>query len=209
MTERVVRENCEPNQKTQIGSDLWGSKSVKSDAVVLTSADTQVEQREPVSALDASVPGADAIGPNVERCSAVSRRGNGGASAPGVDAASSTDSCKHSAPEKLVCSRAAGLHSEAAHNQSGHDCVRPRVDPAADQKEDLSTAEPGQKRHAEPGDAHENRTMQASQPALGSVKDRAATSSIGQADTATGDNHRDPECLDAYGFWSPVSEDGA
>ncbi|GMF55523.1 unnamed protein product [Phytophthora fragariaefolia] len=136
-TVRVVREKCEPNQKTQIRSDSRGSRNVKSDAVVSTVVDIQVEQGEPVtkdSELDASAPGADAFGPNIKGRSAVRRRGKRGASAPGADAASS-----------------AGV----------------------------------------------------------SVRDRDAASSACRAATATGDNRRDPECLDAYGFWSPVSEDGA
>ncbi|KAE9031895.1 hypothetical protein PR003_g13553 [Phytophthora rubi] len=44
----------------------------------------------------------------------------------------------------LACSRAAGLHDEAVRGQAGLDCVRPRVEPAGDQKEDLSAARPGQ-----------------------------------------------------------------
>ncbi|KAE8966624.1 hypothetical protein PR002_g28313 [Phytophthora rubi] len=44
----------------------------------------------------------------------------------------------------LACSRAAGLHEEAIRDQAGLDCVRPRVEPAGDQKEDLSAAGPGQ-----------------------------------------------------------------
>ncbi|KAE8956210.1 hypothetical protein PR001_g31813, partial [Phytophthora rubi] len=40
--------------------------------------------------------------------------------------------------------RAAGLHDEAVCDQAGLDCVRPRVEPAGDQKEDLSAAGPGQ-----------------------------------------------------------------
>ncbi|GMF33975.1 unnamed protein product [Phytophthora fragariaefolia] len=48
-TERIVREKCEPNQKTQIRSDSRGSRSVKRDAVVLAVVDTQVEQQEPVT----------------------------------------------------------------------------------------------------------------------------------------------------------------
>ncbi|GMF36225.1 unnamed protein product [Phytophthora fragariaefolia] len=48
-TARVVREKCEPNQKTQIRSDLRGSRSVKVDAVVATVVDTQVEQEWPVT----------------------------------------------------------------------------------------------------------------------------------------------------------------
>ncbi|GMF53875.1 unnamed protein product [Phytophthora fragariaefolia] len=91
-TERVVREKCEPNQKTQIRSDLRGSRSVKGDEVVSTVVDTQVEQEWPVtegSDLGASAPGADAIGPNIKGRSAVRRRGKRGASAPGADAASS------------------------------------------------------------------------------------------------------------------------
>ncbi|KAE9259852.1 hypothetical protein PR003_g34606 [Phytophthora rubi] len=44
----------------------------------------------------------------------------------------------------LACSRAAGLHDEALRDQAGLDCVRPRVEPAGDQKEDLSATGPGQ-----------------------------------------------------------------
>ncbi|GMF53057.1 unnamed protein product [Phytophthora fragariaefolia] len=137
-TERVVGEKCEPNQKTQIRSDLRGSRSVKGDAIVST-VDTQVEPEEPVtdgSGLCASAPGADAISPNMKGRSAVRRRGKRGASAPGADAA----------------------------------------------------------------------TRQAAQV---SVRDRDATSRVCRADTATGDKRRDTECLDAFGYWSPVSEDGA
>ncbi|GMF63013.1 unnamed protein product [Phytophthora fragariaefolia] len=100
-TERVVREKCEPKQKTQIRSDLRGSRSVKSDAVVSTIVNTQVEQKEPVteeSELDASAPEADAFGRNVEGRSAVRRRGNRGASAPEADAVSSAEDCKRPAP---------------------------------------------------------------------------------------------------------------
>ncbi|KAE8885762.1 hypothetical protein PF003_g30003 [Phytophthora fragariae] len=42
------------------------------------------------------------------------------------------------------CLRAAGLHDEAVRDQAGLDCVRPRVEPAGNQKENLSTAGPGQ-----------------------------------------------------------------
>ncbi|GMG18043.1 unnamed protein product [Phytophthora fragariaefolia] len=132
-TERAVREKCEPNQKTQIRSDLRGSRSVKGDAAVSTVVDPQVEHEWPDtegSDLGASAPGADAIGPNVNGHSAARRRGKRGASAPGADAASFADGCKRPAPEMLACSRAAGLHDEAVHNQAGLDCVRPRDDPA-------------------------------------------------------------------------------
>ncbi|GMF57253.1 unnamed protein product [Phytophthora fragariaefolia] len=84
-TERVVREKCEPNQRTQIRSDLRGSRSVKGDAAVSTVVDTQVEQEWPVtegSDLGASAPGANAIGPNIKGRSAVRRREKRGASAP-------------------------------------------------------------------------------------------------------------------------------
>ncbi|GMF43962.1 unnamed protein product [Phytophthora fragariaefolia] len=94
--ERVVREKCEPNQKTQTQSDLRGSRSVNSAAVVSAVVDTQVEQEKPVTK------GSDL-----------------GASAPGADAASRADGCKCPAPEMLACSRAAGLHDEAIHNQAG------------------------------------------------------------------------------------------
>ncbi|GMF62169.1 unnamed protein product [Phytophthora fragariaefolia] len=146
-TERVVREKCEPNQKTQIRSDLRGSQSVKGDAAVSTVVDKQVEQEWPVtegSDLGAPAPGADAIGPNIKGRSAVRRRGKRGASAPAADAASNADGCKHPAPEMLACSRAAGLHDEAVHSQAGLDCARPRGDPAGDRKKDLSTAGPRQ-----------------------------------------------------------------
>ncbi|GMF54513.1 unnamed protein product [Phytophthora fragariaefolia] len=41
-----------------------------------------------------------------------------------------------------------------------------------------------------------------------SVRNRDAASGVCRADTATGDNRQDPESLDAYGYRSPVSEDG-
>ncbi|GMF60006.1 unnamed protein product [Phytophthora fragariaefolia] len=142
-TERVVREKCEPNQKPQIRSDLRGSRSVKGDAVVSTVVDTQVVQEWPVtegSDLGASAQGADAIGPNIKGRSAVRRRGKRGASAAGTDATSSADGCKRAEPEMFACSRAAGLHDEAVHNQAGLDCVRPRDDPADEQTHACSRA---------------------------------------------------------------------
>ncbi|GMF63066.1 unnamed protein product [Phytophthora fragariaefolia] len=131
-----------------------GSRSVKSDAIVSTVVDTQVEQEWAVtegSDLGASAPGADAIGPNINGRSAVRRLGKRGASAPGADASSSADGCKRPAPETLACSRAAGLHDEAKYNQDGLDCVHPRGDPAGDQKKDLSTAGPEQDKTRETG----------------------------------------------------------
>ncbi|GMF62136.1 unnamed protein product [Phytophthora fragariaefolia] len=115
-TERVVREKCEPNQKTQIRSDLRGSRSVNGDAVMSTVVDTQVEQEWSVtegSDLGAPAPGADAIGPSTKGRSAVRRQGKRDASDPGADAASSADGCKRPTPEMLACSRTPGLHDEA------------------------------------------------------------------------------------------------
>ncbi|GMF39397.1 unnamed protein product [Phytophthora fragariaefolia] len=116
---------------------MRGSRSFKGDAIVSPVVDTQAEHEWPVtegSDLGASAPGADAIGANIKGRSAVRRQGKRGASAPGADAASSADGCKRPAPEMLACSRAAGLHDEAIHNQAGLDDVRPRVDPAGDKK---------------------------------------------------------------------------
>ncbi|KAE8974610.1 hypothetical protein PF010_g27932 [Phytophthora fragariae] len=213
-TERVVGRKCESNQKTQIRSDSRGSRSVKSDAVVSTiSVDTQDQQEEPVtnkdSDSDASAQGADVIGPNVERRSAVRRRGKEGAPALGADAAGSADGCKRPAPEMLACSRAAGLHDEAARDQARLDCVRPREEPAGDLKKDLSGAGPGQNKTRGTGfrTRSERRTAQASKAAQVSVRDRDATRSICRADSGTGDARRDPECLDEYEYWSPVYED--
>ncbi|KAE9160078.1 hypothetical protein PF005_g31797 [Phytophthora fragariae] len=148
-TERVIGRKCELNQKTQIRSDSRGPRSVKSDAVVSAiSVDTPVQEEEPVtnkdSDSDASDQGADAIGPNVERRSAVRRRGKESAPALGADATGSVDGCKRPAPEMLARSRAAGLHDEAIRNQAGLDCVRPRVEPVGNQMENLSTAGPRQ-----------------------------------------------------------------
>ncbi|GMF54817.1 unnamed protein product [Phytophthora fragariaefolia] len=56
---------------------------------------------------------------------------------------------------------------------------------------------------------HEQQTAQARQAAQVSVRDRDAACSVCRTDTATADNRRDPECLDAYGYRSPESEDGA
>ncbi|GMF59051.1 unnamed protein product [Phytophthora fragariaefolia] len=173
-TERVVREKCEPNQKTQIQSDLRGSRSVKGDAVVSTTVDTQVEQEWSVtegSDLDVSAPGADAIGPKMKGRSTVRRRGKRGASAPGADAASSADGCK-----------------------------RPK---------DLSTTGPGENKTR--GTRFSTRSERPKRAKL--RKSRSGTETL-QAVSArqtqqTGDDRRDTEWLDAYGYWSPVSEDGA
>uniref|UniRef100_H3GV99 Retrotransposon gag domain-containing protein n=1 Tax=Phytophthora ramorum TaxID=164328 RepID=H3GV99_PHYRM len=122
-TARVVGRRCEPNQQGLVQSDSRGSRSVRGDAVVSTgNVDTQL----------------------VERHSAVRRRGKEGASALGADAASSADGCKRPAPEMLASSRAAGLHDEAVRDQAGLERVRPRVKPAGEYKEQLSTAGPGQ-----------------------------------------------------------------
>ncbi|GMF56309.1 unnamed protein product [Phytophthora fragariaefolia] len=86
-TERVLREKCKLNQKTQTRSDLRGSRSVKGDAVVSTVVDTQVEQEWPVtegSDLGASAPGADPIGPNIKGRSAVRRRASELTSVPAM-----------------------------------------------------------------------------------------------------------------------------
>ncbi|GMF29847.1 unnamed protein product [Phytophthora fragariaefolia] len=150
------------------------------------------------SALDASASGADAIGPNIEGRSVVRRRGNRGASAPGANAASSADGCKRHAPEMLACSRAAGLQDDAIHNQAPPAIKERSVHGRAWTKEDTRNRVP-----------HEKRTAQASQAVQVSVRDRDTTSGGCRADTATRDARRDPECLNAYEYWSPVSEDGA
>ncbi|KAE9045269.1 hypothetical protein PR001_g5034 [Phytophthora rubi] len=196
-TERVVGRKCESNQKTQIRSDSRGSRSVKSDAVVSTiSVDTQDQQEEPVtnkdSDSDASAQGADVIGPNVERRSAVRRRGKEGAPALGADAAGSADGCKRPAPEMLACARgknppATTRNALRAHVQPG--CTKKRyvikpgliacargLNPPAIKRKICPGPDPDKTRRAEP-------------------------------DTGTGDARRDPECLDAYEYWSPVYED--
>ncbi|KAG4251264.1 hypothetical protein PC116_g1100 [Phytophthora cactorum] len=69
--------------------------------------------------------------PGVDTNSTTGCRGVKSASTPGVDgAASSVGGCKRPTPEKLECSRAAGLHDEAKCNQAGLDCVRPRKESA-------------------------------------------------------------------------------
>uniref|UniRef100_H3GQK7 Uncharacterized protein n=1 Tax=Phytophthora ramorum TaxID=164328 RepID=H3GQK7_PHYRM len=72
------------------------------------------------------------------------RRGKEGASALGANAASSANGCKRPAPKMLASSHAAGLHDEAVRDQAGLERVRPRVEPAGEYKEQLSTAGPGQ-----------------------------------------------------------------
>ncbi|GMF47471.1 unnamed protein product [Phytophthora fragariaefolia] len=102
-TERVVREKCEPNQKTQIRSDLRGSRSIKGDAVVPTVVDTQVEQEKSVtkdSDLGASAPGADAIGPNINGRSAIRRQGKRGKPCGRLQTSLTGNACV------LACSRA-------------------------------------------------------------------------------------------------------
>ncbi|KAG2929006.1 hypothetical protein PC117_g14143 [Phytophthora cactorum] len=76
-----------------------------------------------------SAPGVDTavICSKITEGSAARRRGVNGASTPGVDdAASSVDGCKRPTPDKLACSRAAGLHDEAKCNQARLDCARLR-----------------------------------------------------------------------------------
>ncbi|KAE8953756.1 hypothetical protein PF002_g33540 [Phytophthora fragariae] len=51
---------------------------------------------------------------------------------------------------------------------------------------------------------HKKRTAQAIKAAQVSVRDRGATRSVCRADTGTGDDRRDTECLDAHEYWSPV-----
>ncbi|KAG4039681.1 hypothetical protein PC123_g24771 [Phytophthora cactorum] len=80
-----------------------------------------------------SAPGVDTavICSKITEASAARRRDVKSASTPGVDdAASSVGGCKRPTPEKLACSRAAGLHEEAICNQAGLDCVRPRKESA-------------------------------------------------------------------------------
>ncbi|KAG2958218.1 hypothetical protein PC119_g27085 [Phytophthora cactorum] len=80
-----------------------------------------------------SAPGVDTamICSKITEGSAARRRGVKSASTPGVDdAANSVGGCKRPTPEKLACSRAAGLHEEAICNQAGLDCVRSRKEPA-------------------------------------------------------------------------------
>ncbi|KAG2932751.1 hypothetical protein PC116_g27988 [Phytophthora cactorum] len=85
--------------------------------------------------------------PGVDTNYAARRRGVKSASTPGVDdAANSVGGCKRPTPEKLACSRAAGLHDEAKCNQSGLDCVRPRKESAEDyNNRNPSKAGPGRR----------------------------------------------------------------
>ncbi|GMF22828.1 unnamed protein product [Phytophthora fragariaefolia] len=150
-------ELCEPNQKTQIRSDLSGSRSLNGDAVVSTVVDTQVEQEEPVtegSDLGASAPGADVIGPNIKERSAVRRRGKRGASAPRADAGGSADGCKRPTPETLACSRAVGLHGRYTIKPDLIACARGLTPPAIRR---TICPRPGldKTRRAEPGSARE------------------------------------------------------
>ncbi|KAG2759422.1 hypothetical protein Pcac1_g28535 [Phytophthora cactorum] len=83
--------------------------------------------------LGVSAPGVDTAvtGSKITEGSTAMRRGVNSTSIPEVDdAASSVGGCKRPTPEKLACSRAAGLHEEAICNQAGLDCVRPRKESA-------------------------------------------------------------------------------
>ncbi|GMG17748.1 unnamed protein product [Phytophthora fragariaefolia] len=198
-TERVVRENCEPNQKTQIRSDLKGSRSAKSDAIVSTVVDTQVEQEWPVtedSELDASAPGANAIGSNVEGRSAVRRRGNRDASAPGGDAASSADGCKRPAPEMLACSCAARLHDEAIHNKPGLIACARGLTPLVSRRKICPRPGLDKRRHMKPGSARE--ANGASEPSCASLGQgpRRYKQCLPGRHINRGRSRRDPECLD-------------
>ncbi|GMF63377.1 unnamed protein product [Phytophthora fragariaefolia] len=173
-----------------------------------TIVDTQVEPKEPLTKdteLNASAPGADVIGPNVEEHSAVRRRGNSGALAPGADAVSSAGGCKRPAPEMLACSCADGLHDKAVHNRAGLDCLRSQVDRAGGIS---AHGRAWTKQDTRNQILHEKRMTPASKAAQISVRDRDVTRCVCRVDTATGDDRRDPECLDAWKRFARDLHDG-
>ncbi|KAG3105932.1 hypothetical protein PI125_g13317 [Phytophthora idaei] len=96
-----------------------------------------------------SAPGVDTavIGSTVTEGSAARRRGVNSASTPEVDdAASSVGGCKRPTPEKLACSRAAGLHDETICNQAGLDYARPRKESAEGYEINGNTSKAGPER---------------------------------------------------------------
>ncbi|KAG2902292.1 hypothetical protein PC116_g17711 [Phytophthora cactorum] len=107
------------------------------DSASISGTDAPSRQGTPVTGSSCEVgvspPAVDTavICSKITEGSAARRRGDKSASTPGVDeAASSVGGCKRPTPEKLECSRAAGLHDEAICNQAGLDCVRPRKESA-------------------------------------------------------------------------------
>ncbi|GMF46576.1 unnamed protein product [Phytophthora fragariaefolia] len=209
-TESATKERCEPNQKPQIRSDLRDLQSAKRDAVESTVIDTQVEHEVPVtegSELDASAPGSDAIGPNINGHSRIRRRGNRSVSAPGADAASRAGGCKRSARKMLACVQPGFTTKQYAIKSVLIGCGRGLIPPAP--KERLVHGRAGIRQYAPNLVPHQKRTAQARQAAQVSVRGRDVARSVCRADTATGDNRRDPEWLDAYGYCSSVLEAGA
>ncbi|GMG18066.1 unnamed protein product [Phytophthora fragariaefolia] len=205
-TERVVREKCEPNQKTKIRSDSRGSRGVKSDAVVSTVVDTQVEREEPVtedSELDASAPGADAIGPNSEERSAVRRRGNRDASAPGADSASGAGGCKRPAPVRARV-QPDSMTKWYTIKQGLIACARGLTPPAIKRKI-CPRLGLDKSRYTESGSARE--ANESSCASLGQGPEYYKQCLPGRRSDWSRPSR--PECLDEYGYWSPVSEDGA
>ncbi|GMF29286.1 unnamed protein product [Phytophthora fragariaefolia] len=215
MSRPVVKPTGGPEPMDLSSATAAGSQqrrgSTNRDAVVSTVVDTQVEQEKPVtegSDLGASAPRADAIVPNVEGCSAVRRRGKRGASAPGADAASSADGCKRPTPEMLACSRAAGLHDESIHKQAGLIVRARRVIPPAIKRKICPRPGLDKTRRAELDSPRE--ANGASAPNCGSLGQGPR-----RCKQCLPGRHIDwrrsssPECLDAYGYWSPVPEDSA
>ncbi|KAG3062373.1 hypothetical protein PI125_g24546 [Phytophthora idaei] len=124
--------------------------------------------------------------PGVDTNSAARRRGVKSASTPGVDdAASSVDGCKHPTPEKLACSRAAGLHEEAICNQAGLDCVRPRRE-SGDGYDNGSPSKAGPGRRTSGAGLHNKKRRQATQAAQDSARPETLQEmSAGQTSDAT------------------------
>ncbi|KAG2807896.1 hypothetical protein PC111_g16730 [Phytophthora cactorum] len=131
--------------------DLPVTDCVCDDSASVPGTDASRMQGTPATSssceVGVSAPGVDTavVCSKITEGSAARRRGVKSASILGVDdAASSVDSCKRPTPEKLACSRAAGLHDEAKFDQAGLDCVRLRKESADGyDNENPSKAGPG------------------------------------------------------------------
>ncbi|KAG2967678.1 hypothetical protein PC120_g26931 [Phytophthora cactorum] len=154
-----------------------------------------------------SAPGVDTavICSKITGGSAARRRGVNGASIPGVDdAASSVSGCKRPTPEKLACSRAAGLHEEATCNQAGLDCVRPRKE-SADGYDNGNLSKAGRGRGTSGAGLHKKK-RRCKQHKL--RKSRSGTETLQEMSAGqTSDATSSVETLNVFDtdpYWSPV-----
>ncbi|KAE8877068.1 hypothetical protein PF003_g38853 [Phytophthora fragariae] len=153
----------------------------------------------------ASAQGADAIGPNVERrfrrqTSKVKKAHR--LWEPTLQAVRTVANVPH---RKCLRGRVQpGCTKKRCAIKPGLIACARRVEPAGDQKEDLSAAGPGQNKTRGTGFRTRSERRKRAKLRKSRSGTEGATRSVCRADTGTGDDRRDTERLDAHEYCSPV-----